>query len=83
MAKIPTILEAGRADGILIKTDNVYDDNKKKFLSDKLEEIDNNHNALNNTIKSLSNTVNNKPLLTSSISSVKYSYIVLLLSSYV
>ena len=62
MAKIPTILEAGRADGILIKTDNVYDDNKKKFLSDKLEEIDNNHNALNNTIKSLSNTVNNNKL---------------------
>ena len=62
MAKIPTILEAGRADGILIKTDNVYDDNQKKFLSDKLEEIDNNHNALNNTIKSLSNTVNNNEL---------------------
>ena len=62
MAKIPTILEAGRADGILIKTDNVYDDNKKKFLSDKLEEIDNNHNILNNTVKSLSNTVNNNEL---------------------
>lgn len=62
MAKIPTILEAGRADGILIKTDNVYYDNQKKFLSDKLEEIDNNHNTLNNTVKSLSNTVNNNEL---------------------
>ena len=62
MAKIPTILEAGRADGILIKTDNVYDDNQKKFLSNKLEEIDNNHNTLNNTVKSLTNTVNNNEL---------------------
>ena len=46
MAKIPTILEAGRADGKLIKTDSVYDDNQEKFLSDKIEEIDSNHNAL-------------------------------------
>ena len=59
MAKIPTILEAGRADGMLIKTDNIYDDNKKKFLSDRLEEIDNNNNTLNNTVKSLTNTINN------------------------
>lgn len=34
MAKIPIILEPGRADGKLIKTNSVYDDNQKKFLSD-------------------------------------------------
>lgn len=58
MAYIPTILEAGRADGILIKTDSIYDDNKKIFLSDELEKIDNNHNTLNDTVYSLINTVN-------------------------
>ena len=62
MAKIPTILEAGRADGKLITSNNVYDDNQQKFLSDKLEEIDNNHNTLNNTVKSLTDTVNNNEL---------------------
>lgn len=46
MAKIPIILEAGRADGKLIKTNSVYDDNQEKFLSDKIEEIDSNHNTL-------------------------------------
>lgn len=59
MAKIPIILEPGRADGKLIKTNSVYDDNQEKFLSDKLEEIDNNNNTLNNTVKSLTNTINN------------------------
>lgn len=34
MAKIPIILEPGRADGKLIKTNSVYDDNQEKFLSD-------------------------------------------------
>lgn len=53
MAKIPTILEAGRADGKLITSNNVYDNNQQKFLSDKLEEIDNNHNALNDVVNSL------------------------------
>lgn len=42
MAKIPVILEAGRADGKLIKTNSVYDDNQKKFLSDKIKEINDN-----------------------------------------
>lgn len=59
MAKIPTILEAGRADGKLIKTNSIYDDNQEKFLSDKIKEIDDNHNILNNKIESLTNTVNN------------------------
>ena len=40
MAKIPVILEAGRADGKLIKTNSVYDANQEKFLSDKIKEID-------------------------------------------
>ena len=53
MAKIPTILEPGRADGKLIKTNSIYDDNQEKFLSDKLDEIDSNHNALNNIVNSL------------------------------
>lgn len=59
MAKIPTILEAGRADGKLIKTNSIYDDNQKKFLSDKIKEIDDNHNTLNNKVESLTNIVNN------------------------
>ena len=62
MAYIPTILEAGRADGILIKTDSVYDDNQEKFLSDELEIIDNNHNTLENTVNSLNNKVNDNKL---------------------
>lgn len=59
MAKIPIILEPGRADGKLIKTDSVYDDNQEKFLSDKITEIDDNHNTLNNTVNSLTDIVNN------------------------
>lgn len=59
MAKIPTILEPGRADGILIKIDSIYDNNKKIFLSDELENIDNNHNTLNDKINSLTNIINN------------------------
>ena len=39
MAKIPTILEAGRADGKLIKTNSVYDDNQNRFVSDILEDF--------------------------------------------
>lgn len=62
MAYIPTILEAGRADGILIKTDSIYDDNEKIFLSDKLKNINNNHNTLENTVDSLINTVNDNKL---------------------
>ena len=50
MAKIPIILEAGRADGKLIKTNSVYDDNQEKFLSDKIKEIDDNHNTLTDTV---------------------------------
>ena len=46
MAKIPIILEPGRADGKLIKTNSVYDDNQEKILSDKIKEIDDNHNTL-------------------------------------
>ncbi len=62
MAKIPTILEAGRADGKLIKTNSVYDDNQEKFLSDKIKEIDDNHNNLNDTVNDLTDTVNNNKL---------------------
>lgn len=62
MAKIPIILEAGRADGKLIKTNSIYDDDQKKFLSDKIKEIDNNHNELNNTVNFLTDTVNNNEL---------------------
>ena len=61
MAKIPIILESGRADGKLIKTNSVYDDNQEKFLSDKITEIDNNHNTLNNTVNSLFKKVSNYP----------------------
>lgn len=50
MAKIPIILEPGRADGKLIKTNSVYDDNQEKFLSDKIKEIDDNHNTLTDTV---------------------------------
>ena len=62
MAKIPTILEAGRADGKLIKTNSIYDDNQEKFLSDKIKEIDNNHNNLTDTVNALTDTVNNNEL---------------------
>lgn len=62
MAKIPTILEAGRADGKLIKTNSIYDDNQEKFLSDKIKEIDNNHNNLTDTVNALIDTVNNNEL---------------------
>lgn len=62
MAKIPIILEAGRADGKLIKTNSIYDDNQEKFLSDKIKEIDDNHNNLNNTVNDLTDTVNNNEL---------------------
>lgn len=34
MAKIPTILEAGRADGKLITSDNIFDKNKSIFQSE-------------------------------------------------
>lgn len=57
MAKIPIILEPGRADGKLIKTNSVYDDNQEKFLSDKIKEIDDNHNNLKENITTLTNTV--------------------------
>ena len=62
MAKIPIILEAGRADGKLIKTNSVYDDDQEKFLSDKIKEIDDNHNELNDTVNYLIDTVNNNEL---------------------
>lgn len=57
MAKIPIILEPGRADGKLIKTNSVYDDNQEKFLSDKIKEIDDNHNTLKENVTTLTNTV--------------------------
>ena len=57
MAKIPIILESGRADGKLIKTNSVYDDNQEKFLSDKIKEIDDNHNNLKENVTTLTNTV--------------------------
>ena len=57
MAKIPIILEPGRADGKLIKTNSVYDDNQEKFLSDKIKEIDDNHNNLKKNVTTLTNTV--------------------------
>lgn len=59
MAKIPIILEAGRADGKLIKTNNIYDDDQKKFLSDKIKEIDDNHNNLKDEVNTLTEVVNN------------------------
>ena len=59
MAKIPTILEAGRADGKLIKTNSVYDDNQEKFLSDKIKNIDDNHNELKDKVNTLTETVSN------------------------
>lgn len=57
MAKIPIILEPGRADGKLIKTNSVYDDNQEKFLSDKIKEIDDNHNNLKENVTTLTDTV--------------------------
>lgn len=60
MAKIPTILEAGRADGKLIKTNSVYDDNQEKFLSDKIKEIDDNHNELIDTVNNNKLNIENK-----------------------
>ena len=59
MAKIPIILEAGRADGKLIKTNSVYDDNQEKFLSDKIKEIDDNHNTLKDNVNIVTNIINN------------------------
>ena len=59
MAKIPIILEPGRADGKLIKTNSVYDDNQEKFLSDKIKDIDDNHNTLKDNISTLTEVVNN------------------------
>ena len=60
MAKIPIILEPGRADGKLIKTNSVYDDNQEKFLSDKLEEIDDNHNTLTDIVNNNKTDIENK-----------------------
>lgn len=62
MAKIPIILEPGRADGKLIKTNSVYDDNQEKFLSDKIKEIDDNHNNLTDKVNTLTEVVNNNEL---------------------
>ena len=59
MAKIPIILEPGRADGKLIKTNSIYDDNQEKFLSDKIKEIDDNHNTLKDNVNILTEVVNN------------------------
>ena len=64
MAKIPTILEAGRADGKLIKTNSVYDDNQEKFLSDKIKEIDDNHNTLTDTVNNNKTDIENRALVT-------------------
>lgn len=58
MAKIPVILEAGRADGKLIKTNSVYDANQEKFLSDKIKEIDDTNNTIKDNINILTNIVN-------------------------
>ena len=60
MAKIPIILEPGRADGKLIKTNSVYDDNQEKFLSDKIKEIDDNHNTLKDDVNTLTEVVNKR-----------------------
>ena len=62
MSKIPIILEAGRADGKLIKTNSVYDDNQEKFLSDKIKEIDDNYNNLKDDVNTLTEVVNNNEL---------------------
>lgn len=75
MAKIPIILEAGRADGKLIKTNSIYDDNQEKFLSDKITEIDNNHDTLNNTVNSLTDIVNNNKTDIDILSEQRISYV--------
>lgn len=75
MAKIPIILEPGRADGKLIKTNSVYDDNQEKFLSDKITEIDNNHDTLNNTVNSLTDIVNNNKTDIDMLSEQRISYV--------
>lgn len=75
MAKIPTILEPGRSDGKLIKTNSVYDDNKEKFLSDKITEIDNNYDTLNNTVNSLTDIVNNNKTDIDMLSEQRISYV--------
>lgn len=60
MAKIPIILEPGRADGKLIKTNSVYDDNQEKFLSDKIKEIDDNHNTLTDIVNNNKTDIDDK-----------------------
>ena len=75
MAKIPTILEPGRSDGKLIKTNSVYDDNQEKFLSDKITEIDNNYDTLNNTVNSLTDIVNNNKTDIDMLSEQRISYV--------
>lgn len=75
MAKIPIILEAGRADGKLIKTNSIYDDNQEKFLSDKITEIDNNYDTLNNTVNSLTDIVNNNKTDIDMLSEQRISYV--------
>lgn len=75
MAKIPTILEPGRSDGKLIKTNSVYDDNQEKFLSDKITEIDNNYDTLNNTVNSLTDIVNNNKTDIDILSEQRISYV--------
>lgn len=62
MAKIPIILESGRADGKLIKTNSIYDDNQEKFLSVKINEIDNNYDTLKDNVNTLTEVVNNNEL---------------------
>lgn len=51
MAKIPTILEAGRADGKLVISDSIFDENKRMFQSE-----------INDIQDTLTSDNSNKPL---------------------
>ena len=59
MAKIPTILEPGRADGKLVTSDSIFDKNKNTFQSE-LNDIQDTLNS-NNPNKPLSANLLNLP----------------------
>ena len=56
MAKIPIILEPGRADGKLVSSDSIFDKNKNKFQNKINQEVEERLNDVKDTLNSDSTT---------------------------
>lgn len=56
MAKIPIILEPGRADGKLVASDSIFDKNKNKFQNKINQEVEERLNDVKDTLNSDSTT---------------------------